>query len=63
MVPVTFKEISGNKIIVEDEDGKRFEFDQYGRIHPRGSCLLFPETKRILGGILEKTYLMNIMIV
>jgi hypothetical protein len=43
--PVTFKEISGNKIIVEDENGKRFEFDQYGRIHPRGSCLLFPETK------------------
>ena len=33
------------EIIVRDEEGKEYRFDSYGRIHPKGSCLLFPETK------------------
>jgi hypothetical protein len=35
---------SDNKIEVSDYQGTSFMFDEYGRIHPKGKCLLWPET-------------------
>ena len=43
--PVKLISCRPSEIVVEDEFGKEFKFDLYGRIHPKGSCLLFPETK------------------
>ena len=43
--PVTFVGIEANDVIaVKDEEQAIWKFDNMGRIHPKGMCLLFPVT-------------------
>ncbi len=43
--PVTLEGIEPDgKIWVKDEGGLKFKFDPFGRIHPKGMCLLFPSS-------------------
>lgn len=42
--PVKLRGIVANNIEVYDSNQKLFSFDAYGRIHPQGKCLLFPDT-------------------
>lgn len=52
--PVKLEKIEGNQIIVSDFFGKQYEFDVYGRIHPKGRCLLYPEDNSKWSDYLKK---------
>jgi len=43
--PVELISNGPEQIKVSDYKGDTYTFDAYGRIHPKGSCLVFPETK------------------